>query len=150
MAESTENETGLPEDEMFICKLLNPLSMASKKRRVVKEPEEDYEFAPEAFDEREFIYKDIHGTKVLGIITVIAFLFGIAAAAAIGLSGIDLMWVLMTLVSFGIMFSLKKILMRMGFRPDLLDGKTMAANYFLFLCLALGVCIVFINPPFFG
>ncbi|NLU46178.1 MAG: hypothetical protein GXX87_04485 [Euryarchaeota archaeon] len=122
----------------------------AKKKRVVEEPKEEYEFKPEAFDEREFIYKDIHGTKILGVISVIAILFGIASAAMCSMSGIDWMWIPVTFMSFALMFALKRILLVLRFRPDLLDGKTMYANYFLFLCLALGFCVVFVNPPFFG
>ncbi len=123
--------------------------MAKKKRRITEEPIEDYEFKPKEFDEREFIYKDIHGTKILFVITIFAIVFGIVAAVLCHY-GPNWMWILVTIFALAIAAALKKILMLMKFRPDLLDGKTMYANYFLFLCLALGVCIVFINPPFFS
>jgi hypothetical protein len=123
--------------------------MAKKKRRITEEPIEDYEFKPKEFDEREFIYKDIHGTKILIVITVLAIVFGIVGAILCHY-GPDWMWYLVTILSLSMAAGLKKILILMKFRPDLLDGKTMYANYFLFLCLALGICIVFMNPPFFS
>ncbi len=123
--------------------------MAKKKRRITQEPIEDYEFKPDEFDEREFIYKDIHGTKILGVITLLAIVVGILGAALCYL-GPDWMWIVATLISFLLVSQMKRLLMKLGFRPDLLDGKTMYANYFLFLCLALGVCVVFVNPPFFA
>jgi hypothetical protein len=123
--------------------------MAKKKRRITEEPIEDYEFKPKEFDEREFIYKDIHGTKILFVITILAIVFGIVAAVLCHY-GPSWMWILVTIFALAIAAALKKILLLMKFRPDLIDGKTMYANYFLFLCLALGICIVFINPPFFS
>lgn len=123
--------------------------MAKKKRRITEEPIEDYEFKPKEFDEREFIYKDIHGTKILMVITILAIVFGIVGAVLCHY-GPDWMWYLVTILSLSIAAGLKKILIMMKFRPDLLDNKTMYANYFLFLCLALGICIVFLNPPFFS
>ena len=123
--------------------------MAKKKRRITEEPVEEYEFRATEFDEREFIYKDIHGTKVLAVITVIAIAVGIFAAGLISVIGASWAWALATLLSFVVCYLLKKILMAVGFRPDLLEFKTLLGSYFLYLCLALGVCIIFVNPPFF-
>ncbi|MFA6804551.1 MAG: hypothetical protein WCQ23_01325 [Candidatus Methanomethylophilaceae archaeon] len=121
--------------------------MAKKKRRITEEPIEEYEFKPAEFDEREFIYKDIHGTKILGVIMVFAIAFGIFGAV-VCTYGPDWTWMVVSVLAFAVAFSMKKVLMKMKFRPDLLDAKSMYANYFLFLCLALGVCILFVNPPF--
>lgn len=123
--------------------------MAKKKRRDEEESVEEYEFKPSDFDEREFIYKDIHGTRVLLVITLLSIAVGVVGAA-ICAYGPSWAWGIATLLSFSVVFLMKKILLSFGYRPDMLDAKSMYANYFLFLCLALGVCVVFVNPPFFG
>ncbi len=123
--------------------------MAKKKRRVsegVELIEDEYEFTPEEFDEREFILKDIYGTKVLFIITIMAFIVGILAALIY--SWDSTYWFLGMLLSFGTVLSMKKILMAVGLRVDLLESKSMIGNYLIFLIFALGICIVFINAPF--
>ncbi|MDR1404208.1 MAG: hypothetical protein LBJ20_01380 [Candidatus Methanoplasma sp.] len=121
--------------------------MAKKKRRIVEEKEEEYEFVPSEFDEREFILKDVYGTKVLFVTTILAVAVGVVGALLymfIDNSG----WIIATVVSFAVVITMKKLLMLVGFRVDLLEMKTMLANYLLFLMLALGVCIVLINAPF--
>jgi len=40
---------------------------------------------------------------------------------------------------------MKKLLMLLGYRVDLLETKTLLADYLLFLMLALGICILGIN-----
>jgi len=121
--------------------------MAKKKRRIIEEEEEEYEFVPAEFDEREFILKDIYGTKVLFVITALAIIVGIVGSLLSRfVDGYG--WIAATVVSFAIVLLMKKLLMTMGFRVDLLDMKTMLVNYLLFLMLALGVCIIFVNAPF--
>ncbi|MDR0508338.1 MAG: hypothetical protein LBG63_00710 [Candidatus Methanoplasma sp.] len=119
--------------------------MAKKKRRIVEEKEEEYEFIPSEFDEREFILKDIYGTKVLFVITGLAVVMGIIASLLyISLNG-DMRWIVATILVFAMVLAMKKLLMMLGFRADLLEMKTMLGNYLIFLMLALGVCIVLIN-----
>ncbi|MDR1954652.1 MAG: hypothetical protein LBP82_01710 [Candidatus Methanoplasma sp.] len=120
--------------------------MAKKKRRITEDKEEEYEFIPSEFDEREFILKDIYGTKVLFVITGLAILVGIIGALLSSMS--DIGWMIATVIAFLTVLLMKKLLMLLGFRVDLLEMKTMLANYLLFLMLALGVCIVVINQPF--
>jgi len=122
--------------------------MAKKKRRIVEEAPEEYEFTPEKFDEREFILKDIYGTKVLFVVTAMAIIVGIIAAVIYSVNA-DI-WYLGMILSFLTVIGMKKILMMLGFRVDLLEMKTMLGNYLLFLMLALGICIVVINAPFLG
>jgi len=123
--------------------------MAKKKRRITEESEEQYEFVPEEFDEREFILKDIYGTKVLFVVTVLAVIVGLIAALICAYVDASWAWMVATLISFATVLGMKKLLMVMGFRVDLLETKTMIGNYLMFLCLALGCCIVFMNAPFF-
>ena len=118
--------------------------MAKKKRRIVEEEPEEYEFTPEEFDEREFILKDIYGTKVLFIVTALAIVVGIIAALLYSIG----YWYGGMILSFLTVLGMKKLLMVIGFRVDLLEMKTMLGNYVLFLMLALGICIIAINAPF--
>ena len=121
--------------------------MAKKKRRITEKPEEEYEFTPTEFNEREFILKDIYMTKIFLVVMVLAIITGIIGAAVtfnVGIIG----WIIATLFSFAICASLTKILGALGFRMDMVEAKSMAGNYLLFLVLALGICILLINEPF--
>lgn len=123
----------------------------AKKRRLIKEdPEEDYQFTPTDFDEREFILKDMYGTKVLFLILALAVVVGVVGAALCHFVGADWTWMLATLISFGVMFAIKPAFMKAGLRVDLLDFKTLLGDYLVYLALALGVCIMFVNAPFFA
>lgn len=120
--------------------------MAKKKRRIVEEPQEEYEFTPTEFNEREFILKDIYMTKVFMVVAVLAIVVGIVGAIICNIdSGL---WWLATVISFAVCIALTKILGLLKFRVDMLDMKSMLGNYLLFLMLALGICILFINEPF--
>ena len=119
--------------------------MAKKKRRIVEEPQEEYEFTPTEFNEREFILKDIYMTKVFMVVTVLAVVVGIIGAVICNHSD---MWWLATIISFAVCALLTKILGLLKFRVDMLEMKSMLGNYLLFLMLALGICILFINEPF--
>lgn len=119
--------------------------MAKKKRRIIEEPEEEYEFAPTEFNEREFILKDLYMTKVFMVVTVLAAIVGVIGAIICNHTGY---WWLATIISFVVCFGMPKILAALKFRVDMLDMKSMLGNYLLFLMLALGVCIILINEPF--
>ena len=119
--------------------------MAKKKRRIVEEPQEEYEFTPTEFNEREFILKDIYMTKVFMVVTVFAIVVGIIGAIICNHTG---MWWLATIISFAVCAGLTKILGLLKFRVDMLEMKSMLGNYLLFLMLALGICILLINEPF--
>ena len=119
--------------------------MAKKKRRLVEEPKEEYEFTPTEFNEREFILKDIYMTKVFMVVTVFAIVVGIIGAIICNHTG---MWWLATIISFAVCAGLTKILGLLKFRVDMLETKSMLGNYLLFLMLALGICILFSNEPF--
>jgi len=120
--------------------------MAKKKRRVVEEKEEEYEFVPSEFDEREFILKDIYGTKVLYVVTALAILIGVVGAALCQIEGYG--WMIATALAFVVVLVMKQLLMLMRFRADLLDIKTLLMDYVLFLMLGLGVCILLQNTVF--
>lgn len=120
--------------------------MAKKKRRIIEEPVDEYEFTPNEFDEREFILKDIYGTKVLFVVTILAIMVGVIAAIIYGLDQ-SLWWIGMAL-SFLTVICMKRLFLFVGFRVDLLEAKTMYGNYLMFLTLALGVAVIFVNAPF--
>jgi len=125
--------------------------MAKKKRRGSEEPEDTYEFVPPEFDEREFLLKDIYGTKVLIVVSLLAVLVGVVAACLQSIinSGTTLVQaapglLLIMLVIVG----LKQFLTLLKFRVDLMDQKMLIGNYILFFFLALGIWIVLLNDPF--
>ncbi|MBR4503378.1 MAG: hypothetical protein IKP20_00065 [Candidatus Methanomethylophilaceae archaeon] len=124
--------------------------MAKKRRLIVEEPEEDYEFTPTEFNEREFILKDIYGTKVCLVTLVLGVVVGIIGGLICKFgfgSGINWLWIVATLLSFGVMALMPKILSAMGFRPDMVETKSMIGNYLIYLALALAICIIVVNPP---
>lgn len=116
----------------------------AKKRRRAEAKTEEYEFVPPDFDEREFILKDLYGTKVLLVVSVLAITVGIAA------SFIDKAWewygglLLMILAIVG----MKEFLKLLRFDVEMVETKVMIGNYVLSLFLSLGIWILLINPPF--
>lgn len=121
--------------------------MAKKKRRITEQPEEEYEFTPTEFNEREFILKDLYMTKIFVVVMAFAIVTGIVTALVTDHLG-DFGWIIATLISFAICGSLGKILGALGFRMDMVEAKSMIGNYLLFLVLALGICILLTNEPF--
>ena len=121
--------------------------MAKKKRRIVEEPEEDYEFTPTEFNEREFILKEMYSTKIFAVAMVMAVIVGIVTSILINLypmerDGWYLMSAVATAISFAVMFSIKKVTSLMGLHPELIEFKSLAGIYLVYLALALGVCII--------
>ena len=123
--------------------------MAKKRRLIKEEPEEEYQFTPTDFDEREFLLKGIYSTKVLLLGILLAIVIGFATARisiALGMNAVAA--VVDTLLVFFVCAIMKKLFVAMHIRADLLETKTMLGVYFIYLCLALGTCILFINAPF--
>lgn len=121
----------------------------AKKRRVVTEEalEEDYEFVPPEFDEKEFILKDLYGTKVLLVVALMAIIVGVLCSCLQKMSDEFGLYLGLLLLFLGA-FVQKKLLTLFGFKPDYLETKTMIGNYILFILLGLGIWILMINPPF--
>ncbi|MDO5852968.1 MAG: hypothetical protein Q4Q62_02685 [Thermoplasmata archaeon] len=121
--------------------------MAKKKRRIIEQPEEEYEFTPTEFNEREFILKDLYMSKIFFVVMVLAVIVGIVGALIT--DRVDQYgWIIATVISFAVCLSLNKILALLKFRMDMVETKSMLGNYLMFLALALGLCILFINEPF--
>lgn len=121
--------------------------MAKKKRRIIEQAEEEYEFTPSEFNEREFILKDIYMTKIFLVVMVLGIIVGIVGAVITDAIA-DYGWIIATVVSFVVCALLNKILAALKFRMDMVEMKSMLGNYLMFLALALGICILFINEPF--
>ena len=124
--------------------------MAKKRRLIIEEPEENYEFSPTEFNEREFILKDIYGTKVCLVTLLMGLIVGIIGGVLCNIgfrNGIDYMWIIATLISFAVAGLMTRILALLGFRPDMIETKSMIGNYLIYLALGLGVCIIVSNPP---
>lgn len=123
--------------------------MAKKRRLIKEEPEEEYQFTPSDFDEREFLLKGIYSTKVLILGIILAVIIGFATARISIALGMNTTAALVdTLLVFFVCAIMKKLFVAMHIRADLLETKTMLGVYFIYLCLALGTCILFINAPF--
>ncbi|MCL1984052.1 MAG: hypothetical protein FWG58_01480 [Methanomassiliicoccaceae archaeon] len=120
--------------------------MAKKRRRESNEPEETYEFVPPEFDEKEFLLKDLYGTKVLIVVTALAVVVGILAAC-LHKALPDYWWIGMLLMILALL-AMKQLLILLKFRADLLEQKTMIGNYMLFFFLSLGIWIILLNAPF--
>lgn len=121
--------------------------MAKKKRRVSAKQEEEYEFVPPEFDEREFILEDLYGTKVLLVTFALALVIGIVSGLldrAINDYGAYIAAALIILAAV----ALKEFLKLLRFDPDLLEAKSMLGNYAMFIFLSIGIWILMINPPF--
>ena len=43
---------------------------------------------------------------------------------------------------------MRNILAAVGFRPEMIELKSMIGNYLLYLAIGLGLCILFVNEPF--
>lgn len=122
--------------------------MAKKKRRVSAKQEEEYEFVPPEFDEKEFILEDLYGTRVLLMVFALAAVIGIVAGCLHHFVnyGQYLGAAILILAAIG----LKEFLKLVKVNVDLLEAKSMLGNYAMFIFLALGIWILTINPPFLG
>jgi len=122
--------------------------MAKKKRRVGSEPEETYEFVPPEFDEREFLLKDIYGTRILIVVSLLAVLIGVVAACLQSFINSDYSYWVGLLLIVLVIVGLKQLLTLLRFRVDLMDQKMLIGNYILFFFLTLGIWIIMLNAPF--
>ncbi len=116
--------------------------MAKKKRKEEKE-EEKYEWTPPDFDEKDFLVKDMVGTKSLFIATLLGLVLGIIAYLTTGFSpyiGI--------IVIFGGALLLRFIYPYFKIQFASIKKGTLAGNYVILILLALGIWIILLNPPF--
>lgn len=125
----------------------------AKKRKIVKESKEpEYEFVPPDFDEKEFILKDIYGTKITIVVSAIGALMGLLCSLVSNV----IEWYGGIILMFGVMFLLSHILKLVRLDPVLLSAgsestggtKGMLGNYFVYIFLCLAVWTLTINAPF--
>ena len=130
--------------------------MAKKRKIVAKTKEPEYEFVPPDFDEREFILKDIFGTKITIVVAVMAVIMGVICGLVYKSLAENTGLYVGLVLMFGFMFLLKRVLKLITLDPDMLSAgsestgsstKSMVGNYFVYLFLCLAVWILFINPP---
>jgi len=119
----------------------------AKKRRVIEEPEEEYEFTPTEFNEREFILKEIYSTKIFVVAIIMSVIVGIIGAVIINTNpmpsgGWYLSSIIATIISFAGMFAIRKIASILGLHPELIEIKSMAGTYLMYLAMALAICII--------
>jgi len=122
--------------------------MAKKKRRESTEPEDTYEFIPPEFDEKEFLLKDIYGTRILIVVSLLAVLVGAVAACIQSFIESDWGYGVGLLLILLVIIGLKQFLILLRFRIDLMDQKMLIGNYILFFFLSLGIWIILLNEPF--
>ena len=120
-------------------------SMA-KKRKKDKKEQEEYEFVPPEFDEKEFLKKEIKDTKTSLITIVIAVVFGILAGA---LSAINDSMVLPSLL-FGLagVVALKYIYGLLKVDISHFQKKNWLGSIGTFFFTFLAIFVLLINVPF--
>ncbi len=121
--------------------------MAKKKRRIIEEPEEEYEFTPTEFNEREFILKETYSSRIFFLSMGMAVIIGIIGAIIIKVApmesnGFYLSSIIATIISFAGLFLIRKIAGALGLHPELIEVKSMAGTYLMYLAMALAVCII--------
>ncbi len=121
--------------------------MAKKKRRIIEEAPEEYEFTPTEFNEREFILKETYSSKVFFLAMGMAIVVGIFTGILIKVepletNGFYVMSIVATIISFAGMFLIKKVAGKLGLHPELFEVKSMAGTYLMYLAMALAVCII--------
>jgi hypothetical protein len=117
--------------------------MAQKKRKEEEKKEPQYEFVPPDFDEKDFLEKDIVGTKITMLTFVWGLIFGVLAGVTNPISplvGLLLLFVGLYLLKFFYRVFRIKI-------ADI-DKKGWAGNIIMFSFLFLGTWIMLLNPPF--
>jgi len=118
----------------------------AKKRKKDKKAEEDYEFIPPEFDEKEFLMKEVKDTKISLITIVLAVVFGILAG---GLSAISRDLVLPSLL-IGLVgvVGLKYIYQLMKIDISHFQKKNWLGSIGSFFFTFLAIFVLLINIPF--
>jgi len=120
--------------------------MAKKRRKDKAEAEQEYEFRPPEFDEKEFLRKELRDTRAVLITVGYAAFFGILAAV-ITMVNPDLVIVGLVLVVAGI-FSLKFFYPLVKVDVKDFAKKNWAGNIAWFFFTFLAVWVLLFNYPF--
>ena len=118
----------------------------AKKRKKGKEEEEEYEFRPPEFDEKEFILKELRDSKAVIIAVILAIGFAVAAGAISALNH-DFVGLSFVLVIAGIL-ALKPIYEFLRIDTKSFQKRTWAANIATFFFTFLAIWILSLNTPF--
>lgn len=124
--------------------------MAKKKRRIIEEAPEEYEFTPTEFNEREFILKETYSSKMFFMAMGMAIAVGLFTGILINIepldnNGFSMMSIIATVISFAVMLTIKKAAGALGLHPELFDVKSLAGTYLMYLAMALAVCIIVVQ-----
>ena len=120
--------------------------MAKKRKKQKAKKEEEYEFTPPEFDEREFLKKEIRDTKTTLLTIGYGALFG-AVAAIISMASNSLVGVSFLLVFVGI-YSLKHFYAFLKIKTEEFQKKNWAGSVVWFFLTFLAVWVLAFNYPF--
>lgn len=118
----------------------------AKKRKKDKEPQEDYEFRPPDFDEKDFLRKEMRDIRASLLTIVFAVIFG-ALAGAIALASPDFALVGLIIAIAG-MVALPTIYRFVKVDTSSFQKKHWAGNFGTFFFTFLAIWVMLMNPPF--
>ncbi|MGB2826399.1 MAG: hypothetical protein WBC49_07185 [Thermoplasmata archaeon] len=119
--------------------------MAKKRKKDKAKKEEEYEFRPPEFDEKEFIKKELRDTKTVLITVGYAAFFGVLATALAHISN-NLIGLSFLLVFVGL-YSLKYFYPFLKIKTEDFQKKNWAGNVAWFFLTFLAVWILTFNFP---
>ncbi len=120
-----------------------PKRRSKEPQKSQEKKEEKFEWTPPDFDERDFLTKDMKGTKVLLVTALFSFIAGIVAFLFTETS-----WILGMAVIIGMIVALRYIYPLFKIDVKAIEKKAWAGNIAMCFLLALGIWIVLMNPPF--
>ena len=118
----------------------------AKKRKKDKAEDEEYEFVPPEFDEKEFLKKELSDTRVAVLTVGYAALVGIVAGAIsyVSSSAVGLAF----LAGIAGIFSLKYFYTLMKVDTAKFQKKSWAGNVAMFFFTFLAIWVLLLNVPF--
>jgi hypothetical protein len=118
----------------------------AKKRKKGKEKEEEYEFIPPEFDEKEFIRKELRDSKALIVTVIYAILLGIVAGviSALNRSFVGLAF----LVVIAGLFMLKFVYEFLRIDTHGFQKRNWVGNIATYFFTFLAIWILLLNTPF--
>ncbi len=120
--------------------------MAKKRRKDREEAEEEYEFTPPEFDEKEFLLKEIFDTRVVMFTVLFGVIFGVVAGLITitdnSLAGVAFLVVVVGMIALRWLYLLVKI------DTTKFLKKNWLGNIGTFFFTFLAIWILLINQPF--
>lgn len=118
----------------------------AKKRKKDKKQEEDYEFKPPEFNEREFLVKELRDTRAAIITVGVAMLFGVVAGVVTALS--HSIVGLAFIIGIAGMLLLKSIYKMIGVDISGFTKKNWAGTVATYFFTFLAIWVLLMNTPF--